>query len=363
VTTISRRPFGVAPGGTPVELVTVANGAGVELSLLGYGAAIGRLVTPDRNGRRANIALGFPSLAGYVEHTGHHFGATVGRYANRIAGGRFTLGGELIQLPRNDGENSLHGGPSGFDRQVWDLVATAARPEEARVHFRHVSADGEMGYPGEVEAVVTYTLTESSSLRIDYRATTDKLTILNLTNHTLWNLAGEGAGTIEDHVLALNARSYTPIDDALVPTGEIAPVAETPLDFIVPTPIGMRVRDDFEQLTHAGGYDHNFVLERADATSLELAARLEEPCSGRVLEVHTTEPGLQLYSGNFLDGSLTGPGGRPYEFRGGLALETQHFPDSPNHETFPSTVLRPADAFASTTVYRFGIRDDRAGNP
>ena len=352
----------MAPGGSPVELVTVANTSGVELTLISYGAAVAGLITPDRAGRRANIALGFPSLAGYLEHTGHFFGATVGRFANRIGGGQFALESHVVQLARNDGENSLHGGPCGFDRHVWDIVATSTRPDEARVLLRHVSVDGEMGYPGTLEATVAYTLTESSSLRIDYRATTDMPTVINLTNHTLWNLAGEGAGTIDGHVLTLNARSYTPIDDALVPTGEVASVAGTPLDFTVPTPIGARAGDDFDQLRLARGYDHNFVLDRVDATSLEFAARVEEPRSGRVIEVHTTEPGLQLYSGNFLDGSLTGPTGHPYDVRSGVALETQHFPDSPNHENFPSTVLRPGAVFASTTVYRFGVRADRAGN-
>ena len=359
MTSISRQPFGVAPGGSPVELVTAANTSGVELTLISYGAAVARLITSDRAGRRANIALGFPSLAGYVEHRGHFFGATVGRFANRIGGGQFALEGAVVQLVRNDGENSLHGGSCGFDRHVWDIVATSACPEEARVLLRHVSVDGDMGYPGRLDAEVAYTLTESSSLRIDYRATTDMPTVINLTNHTLWNLAGEGEGTIEEHVLTLNARSYTPIDDAFVPTGEIAPVMGTPLDFTAPTPIGLRAGDDFEQLTLAGGYDHNFVLDRTDTISLELAARLEHPGSGRLLEVHTTEPGLQLYSGNFLDGSLAGPTGHPYDVRSGVALETQHFPDSPNHENFPSTVLRPGAVFASTTIYRFGVRADR----
>jgi aldose 1-epimerase len=344
------------PDGTPVDLLTVAC-AGLELGLTSYGAALVRLMAPDRDGRRANIALGFASLAGYVENTGHYFGGTIGRHANRIRGGRFTLDGEVVQLPRNDGENSLHGGPGGFDRLVWEVVATSARPDEARVLFRHVSLDGEMGYPGTLDAEVGYTLTESSTLRIDYRATTDRPTVVNLTNHTLWNLAGEGTGTIGDHVLMLNARSYTPIGGDLVPTGEIAPVAGTPLDFAGPTPIGARVGDDFDQLTRAGGYDHNFVLDRRDAAGLSFAARLEEPATGRVLEVHTTEPGIQLYSGNFLDGSLTGPSGRPYGFRDGLALETQHFPDSPNHASFPSTVLRPGDVFASSTLFRFGTTE------
>jgi aldose 1-epimerase len=244
VPSISARPFDVAPDGTSIELVTVANAAGVELSLLGYGAAVARLLAPDRNGQRANIALGFPSLAGYVEHTGHYFGATVGRYANRIAGGRFVLADEVIQLPANDGRNSLHGGADGFDRHPWELVASLAKPEEARVLFRRMSADGEMGFPGTLEAEVAYTLTESSSLRIDYRATTDKATVINLTNHSLWNLAGEGAGTIDDHVLTINAGRYTPIDDELLPTGEIASVAGTPLDFTAPTPIGLRADDD-----------------------------------------------------------------------------------------------------------------------
>jgi aldose 1-epimerase len=343
--------------GLPVEALTLTSGAGIEVSLISFGAAVQELVAPGRDGRHANVVLGFSTLDGYLDDEGHYFGATVGRYANRIAGGRFILDGEVVEVSRNDGENSLHGGPSGFDRHVWAIVATSMRPDEARVLFRRTSADGEMGYPGRLVVEVSYTLAESGSLRIDYRATTDRTTVVNLTNHALWNLAGEEAGTIDDHVLTLRSSSYTPIDAELIPTGELASVAGTPLDFTKPTPIGMRIEDGFVQLNRAGGYDHNFVLDRSGDDSLVLGARVEEPRGGRVLEVLTTEPGVQFYSGNFLDGRLLGPGGNAYDSRAGFALEAQHYPDSPNHEQFPSTILRAGEIFASTTIYRLGISE------
>jgi len=341
------------PDGSPVELLTLSVPAGVEAALINYGAAIQQLWTSDRAGRLANVVLGFPTLDGYLANDDHYFGAVIGRYANRIAHGRFTLDGVVHELSQNEGETSLHGGLRGFDKQVWEVAGTAAGRDGAHVVLRYTSASGEMGYPGRLAVEVAYTLTEDRSLRIDYRAKTDEPTVINLTNHALWNLAGEGTRTVEDHILTLGASRYTPVDEELLPTGEIAPVAKTPLDFTTPTPLGAGIRENFDQLTIARGYDHNFVLDRTNSGSLALAARVEEPESGRTLEVHTTEPGLQLYSGNLLDGSLTGASGRPYGEHQGLALETQHFPDSPNHQHFPSTVLRPNDVFSSTTLYRF----------
>ena len=323
-----------------------------------YGAAIQRLSAPDRHGRLLNVALGFSTLAAYVGNDGHYFGATIGRYANRIGGARFTLDGVEHELVANDGENSLHGGPAGLDKQVWQLVTASADHDSARVVLRHTSHDGEMGYPGTLEVGTTYTLTNDGSLHIAYRASTDRPTVVNLTNHALWNLAGEGRETIDEHRLTVHATRYTPIDSKLIPTGEIAPVAGTPLAFSAPTPIGARLDGSFAQLRLAHGYDHNFVLDRDDARALALAARLEEPRSGRVLEVLTTEPGLQVYSGNFLDGTLVGTSGHPYVQRAGVGLETQHFPDSPHHHNFPTTVLRPGAVLASQTAYRFTVDTD-----
>ena len=320
---------------------------------MSYGAAIHQLWMPDRAGRRANIVLGFSTLDEYVAHDGHYFGATIGRYANRIGRGRFRLDGVAFELPLNDGGSSLHGGPGGFDRRVWEIEEASTGTDEARVELGYTSAGGEMGYPGKLTVQVAYTLAGDCTLRIDYRASTDEPTVVNLTNHALWNLAGEGARTVVDHLLTLGAGRYTPVDEELLPTGEIAPVTGTPLDFTSPARIGARIGENFDQLILAGGYDHNFVLDRTDSHSLAFGARLRDPQSGRTLELHTTEPGLQLYSGNRLDGSLIGPGGQAYFRHGGVALETQHFPDSPNRSHFPSTALRPGDVFASTTLYRF----------
>jgi aldose 1-epimerase len=346
---VTREPFGTAPDGTPVERFTLSSGSGIAVSLIGYGACVQALRAPDRRGRTANIALGFATLDGYVAERGHYFGATVGRYANRIAHAAFELDGRAHRLVPNDGPSSLHGGPVGFDRHAW---RSEVSPAGGAVSFRRTSPAGEMGYPGTLEVEVTYTL-EGNSLRIDYLATTDAPTVVNLTNHTCWNLAGEGSGTIYDHVLTLAAGRYLPVDATLIPTGEIAPVAGTPFDFQRPTPIGARIRDGFDQLTIARGYDHTFALERENAAAAPaFAARVVEPASGRVLEVATTEPGFQLYTGNFLDGTLIGTGGRAYRQGDSLAIETQHFPDSPNRPGFPSTALRPGEALRSTTVYR-----------
>jgi aldose 1-epimerase len=336
---ISRQPFGKTDAGEAVDLFTLADDGGLEVSIMTYGAALHRALVPDRLGNRANVALGFSTLDGYIANTGHYFGATVGRYANRIAHGRFTLDGVVHQLCRNDGDNCLHGGARGFDRKVWAVVACDA----GLLSLACSSVDGEMGFPGDLDVRVKYRLA-AGELRIDYEAMSSAPTVVNLTNHTCWNLAGEGSGSVDGHVLMLAASSFTPVGPDLIPTGEIAAVAGTPLDFRTPVAIGARGRD----------YDHNFVLERKGG-SLELAARVTEPAGGRVLEVLTTEPGIQLYTGTALDGTLTGPAGRPYGRGDCFALETQHFPDSPNRPSFPSTVLRPGETFHSTTVYRLGV--------
>jgi aldose 1-epimerase len=323
--------------------------------VISYGAAVQQVWTPDRHGRRANVALGFSALSGYTGNPSHYFGAVIGRYANRISGGRFELDETTYELVRNDGASSLHGGPRGFDKQVWRTVAAAADRKAARVVFHHASRDLEMGYPGTMQVEAAYTLSVDS-LRLDLRATSDRATVVNLTGHSLWNLAGEGTGPIDDHLLTIDATRYTSLDHALIPTGEIASVRGTPLDFTVATRLGARIDRDHEQLRRANGYDHNFVLERPPGQSLVRAARLEDPASGRRLELSTTEPGLQLYTGNQLDGSLIGTGGRLYGPRAGVALETQHFPDSVHHESFPTTVLRPGGVAASTTICRFSTR-------
>jgi len=336
---IGRRPFGETDTGRQVDLFTLSGGDGVEVSIITYGAAVQSVLAPDRDGRRANVALGFPALRDYTANTGHYFGATIGRYANRIAGGRFVLDGVVHELSRNEGDNCLHGGARGFDTRVWEVLEAS----RGVLALAYTSPDGEMGFPGTLETSVEYRL-EGRELRIDYRATTSAPTVVNLTNHTCWNLAGEGTGSVGDHVLRLLASSFTPVRTDLVPTGEIAPVDGTPLDFRIPTAVGAR----------GWGYDHNFVLDTHDG-SLAAAARVHDPAGGRTLDVLTTEPGIQLYTGTFLDGTLIGTSGSAYRRGDCIALETQHFPDSPNHPAFPSTTLRPGESFASTTVYRFGV--------
>ncbi len=350
---VTKEPFGETRDGAEVDRYLLQSPAGLGVAVITYGAAIQQLVAPDRDGRKANVVLGFTSIEGYERHAGQHFGGIVGRYANRIAHGTFSLDGTTYRLPCNDGANTLHGGTEGFDVRIWEATPPSA-DDSASLVLRLTSPDGEMGFPGTLEAEVTYTLSADGALRIDYRAETDKPTVVNLTNHAYWNLAGEGAGSILDHVLTLPATRYTPIDGTLIPTGELAPVERTPLDFREPAPIGARIRDGFPQLVLARGYDHNFVVEGDDAR-LRLAARVQDPASGRELEVHTTEPGVQFYSGNFLDGTVVGAGGAAYRQGDGLALETQHFPDSPNQPQFPSTVLQPGEVYESTTVYRLSV--------
>ena len=346
---VTRQPFGATPSGEAVELFTLANAHGMEVRVMTYGGIIVSLTVPDRSGRPGDVVLGYDSLAGYLKDS-PYFGAIVGRYGNRIAKGRFTLDGKEYRLATNNGPNHLHGGIRGFDKVVWQ-----AEPfDDARgagVVLRHTSPDGDEGYPGALTAKVTYTLTDRNELRIDYEATTDRPTPVNLTQHSYFNLAG--GGDILGHELTIVADSFTPVDSTLIPTGVIAPVAGTPFDFRTPHPIGERIGAANEQLRFGGGYDHNFVLTRPD-TGLAFAARLSDPVSGRTLEIRTTEPGIQLYSGNFLDGSITGKRGIVYAHRTGLALETQHFPDSPNHSEFPSTILRPGRVYLSTTLWVFG---------
>ncbi|HEV2672492.1 MAG TPA: aldose epimerase family protein [Gemmatimonadales bacterium] len=348
---VSRAPFGHLPDGRAVELFTLTNAHGIEVRAMTYGAIITSIRTPDRTGAQADIVLGFDSLGGYLGGS-PYFGAVVGRYANRIAGGRFTLDGVSYQLARNNGPNSLHGGDRGFDKVVWK-----GEPFETDstvgVTLRYESPDGEEGYPGAVAVQVTYTLNNADELIVDYDASTTRATPINLSQHTYWNLHGDGRGDILDHVLTLNASAFTPVDSTLIPTGTIAPVAGTPFDFLRATAIGARINDQHEQLRFGRGYDHNWVLDRDRQATLVHAARLEDPMSGRQLDIRTTEPGVQFYSGNFLDGTITGKGGRVYGHRTGLCLETQHFPDSPNHANFPSTILRPGQRYQSRTVFAF----------
>ena len=347
---IEKKPFGTTPDGTAVELYTLTNGT-MSVNILTYGGIVHAINVPDRNGKSGNIALGFAKLDDYLTKN-PYFGTITGRYANRIAKGAFTLDGQSYKLATNNGPNALHGGLAGFDKKVWKAKEVQGA-NGAGLELTYTSPDGEEGYPGTLTAKVTYTVTDNSELRIDYDATTDKPTIVNLTNHTYFNLAGEGADSILGHELMLNASAFTPVDATLIPTGEIAKVAGGPMDFTIPTAIGARIRNDDQQLVFGRGYDHNWVLDKPSAGALSLAARVREPTTGRVMEVSTTEPGIQFYAGNFLDASLVGTSGKMYRQADGFCLETQHFPDSPNHPEFPSTVLKPGDHYKSTTVYRF----------
>ncbi len=343
------RPYGTTADGAAVEEYTLRNDAGLEVKLITFGGILTSIRVPDRNGRLVNIALGFDRLAKYeAEHP--YFGAITGRYANRIAGGKFRLDGVDYQLFTQDGLSSLHGGEIGFDKRIW-----AARQVERGVELSYLSPAGEEGYPGNLKVTARYRLSEGNVLRIDYWAETDAPTVLNLTNHSYFNLMGEGEGAIYDHVLTLNADNYTPTNANQIPTGEIASVTGTPFDFRIPKAIGPGQRSAHPQIIMAKGYDHNFALNRAGLSEGELgfAARVYEPRSGRVMEVWTTEPGVQFYAGNFLDTTLVGASGRLYRQSDGLALETQHFPNSPNQPDFPSTALRPGQRFQSATEYRF----------
>ncbi|MBQ1088014.1 aldose epimerase family protein [Streptomyces sp. B93] len=342
--------FGRLADGTKVYRWSLANG-GTRMKVLSYGGIVQSLEIPDRRGRYANVSLGFDTIEEYVASS-PYFGALIGRYGNRIDKGRFTLDGTTYQLSVNDGENSLHGGAQGFDKRIWDIEPfTHGTDVGLRLHY--TSADGEMGYPGTLRTQVTYTLTRHGDWRIDYEATTDKPTVVNLTSHVYFNLAGESSGTIYDHELSIDASRYTPVDAGLIPTGELARVAGTPFDFRRAKTVSRDIRVAHQQLLYGQGLDHNWVLDKGITTRPGHAATLRDPSSGRTMRIATTEPGLQFYSGNFLDGTLVGTGGTVYRQGDGLCLETQHFPDSPNKPGFPSTVLRPGQTYRTTTVHSF----------
>ena len=348
---VSLTPFGQTADGTGIDLITLRNQRGVEIRVMTYGGIILSIRTLDRTGASDDIALGYDTAAGYFRNS-TYFGVLVGRYANRIAKAQFTLDGKTYTLPANNGVNSLHGGTMGWDQKVWkaDPFQNAAG---VGVALSLTSPDGDQGYPGEVNATVTYTLSDDSRLIVDYDATSNAPTVINMTQHTYFNLAGSKATDILGHELTINADRYTPVDDTLIPTGQLAPVDGTPFDFRLPTKIGARIDQDNEQLRRGKGYDHNWVLNRSGA-GLSPAAVAKDPVTGRTVEIFTTEPGIQFYSGNFLDGTNTGKGGKVYIHRGGFCLETQHYPDSPNQPSFPSTVLRPGGRYTSQTVFKFG---------
>jgi len=346
--TIKKSDFGKMPDGTPVSLYTLTNAKGMEARIMTRGGVVVSLKVPDRKGQLTDVVLGHDTLAEYNADRGTYFGALIGRYANRIGHAMFTLNGTTYKLARNNGENSLHGGLEGFDRRVW-----SAKEAPGGLELTYRSKDMEEGYPGNLTAVVTYTLTDDNRLRIRYTATTDKPTVLNLTNHSYWNLRGEG--DILGHLVTLNADRYTPVDSGLIPTGVLAPVAGTPFDFRKPNTPGARINANDPQLKLGKGYDHNWVLNRT-GNGLELAARVEETTSGRVMEIYTDQPGIQFYTGNFLDGSVKGKGGKPANPHAAFCFETQHFPDSPNKPAFPSTVLKPGEKYDTTTEFRFSAK-------
>jgi aldose 1-epimerase len=342
--------FGKTAEGQDVSLFTLQNASGMKAALTNYGATVTSLYVPDRNGNFDDVVLGFPSLDGYLKDN-PYFGSIVGRYGNRIGKGRFALDGVEYKLAANNGENHLHGGMKGFNKVVWS-AEPVKQDSAVGVKFSYLSKDGEEGYPGNLSCAVTYWLTSNNELKIQYHATTDKATPVNLTHHGYFNLAGQGTGDILNHQMEIFADRFTPVDRGLITTGELRSVEGTPMDFRQPHAIGERIGNDDEQLKFGLGYDHNWVLNSSNG-SLALAARVHEPTTGRVMEVWTTEPGLQFYSGNFLDGTLTGKDGRVYQHRHGLCLETQHFPDSPNKPDFPSTILQPGETYNTETVYRF----------
>jgi len=347
--------FGKTSEGISVYRYVLTNNQGAEAVVISYGATLVSLKVPDRAGKPADVVLGYDSLEGY-EQGKAYFGGTIGRYGNRIARGEFTLDRTVFHLPKNDGPNSLHGGSVGFNKRIWTGVARS-RPDAQVLELSYTSANGEEGYPGTLKVKVTYTLpAEANELHIDYTARTDQDTVINLTNHSYFNLSADINKEIVDHQLLLRAPQFTPVDSTLIPTGELRAVGGTPFDFTKLTAIGAHINQDDEQLKFGKGYDHNWVLERSEKGGLSLAAEVFEPSSGRVLEVLTTEPGIQFYSGNFLDGAAKGKGGQLYAHRTGLCLETQHFPDSPNHPNFPSTVLKPGETYRSSTVLRFSTR-------
>ncbi len=352
--TMKKQPFGKTSDGREVDLYTLSNTSGMEVSITNFGGIIVSLKVPDRAGKSDDVVLGYDSLDGYLTNKAF-FGAIIGRYGNRIAHGTFTLNGTAYKLPKNDGDNTLHGGPEGFNKRLW-TAKDVSTPKGQALELTYKSADGEEGFPGNLSAKVVYTLSHQNELTIAYSATTDKDTVVNLTNHSYFNLTGQGASDILEHQLMIRGDRITAVDNTLIPTGELRPVKATPFDFTRPTAIGARIKQDDPQLKVGKGYDHNWVLSTWSKTTPALAAEAYDPKSGRVLQVLTTEPGVQFYSGNFLDGTITGKGGKVYNHRYGFCLETQHFPDSPNHPAFPSTVLKPGHKYATTTIFKFSTR-------
>jgi aldose 1-epimerase len=350
--TITSAPFGETLDGAAVELYTLRNGHGMEAHIATYGGIVTYLSTPDRHGHFADVVLGYDNLAGYL-NSSPYFGALIGRYGNRIAHGRFTLDGVNYSLAINNGVNALHGGRVGFDKVVWKVAGATVTPDGPQLILSHVSQDGDEGYPGNLKVTAVYTLTKDDALRLDYKATTDRDTVINLTQHSYFNLRGHG--DILGHVVQIHADRFTPVDATLIPTGELRAVAGTPFDFRAPTAIGARIGQADEQLHFANGYDDNWVTDNSTG-ALAVMASVYDPETGRILEVSSTEPGLQFYTGNFLDGSITGKGGWVYGFRNALVMEPQHFPDSPNHANFPSVVLKPGQTYKNTIIYRFSAR-------
>ncbi len=346
---ITPQPFGKTQDGTPVEIYTLRNAAGMTARIITYGGIVQSLDVPNKKGNFGDVVLGYDTLDGYLTNS-PYFGALIGRYGNRIAKGHFTLDGKTYTLAVNNGSNSLHGGLKGFDKVVWQVVRAEYTAQGPQLELTYTSPDGEEGYPGTLTVTALYTVTQNNELRLDYTATTDQDTIVNLTQHSYFNLAGQG--DILGHVVYLNADTYTPVDSTLIPTGELRPVDGTPFDFHSPATIGSRVNASDEQIKFGGGIDHNWVINHPMG-KLALDAWVSEPTSGRVMEVWSTEPGLQFYSGNFLDGTIKGKGGQVYPYRGAIAMEPQHFPDSPNHPNFPSVVLKPGEVYHNTIIYKF----------
>jgi len=351
---MEKKAFGTTSDGKAADLYVLTNKNGMEVSITNYGGIVTSIKVPDRSGKMADVVLGYDALDGYVADK-VYFGALVGRYCNRIGHAEFSIDGTKYTLAKNNGDNTLHGGIKGFNKALWDAKDVSKRDEPA-LELTYLSKDGEEGFPGNLKVTVVFTLTGKNELKIDYSATTDKKTVVNLTNHSYFNLAGQGSGDILKTVLRIEADKITPVDSGLIPTGDLKSVQGTPFDFRKPTAIGERINADDEQLKLGKGYDHNFVLIKNKPNGLTLAARAEEPTSGRVLEVWTTEPGTQLYTGNFLDGSIHGKGGVAYTQRSAFCLETQHFPDSPNHPKFPSTLLAPGQRYHTTTIYKFSSK-------
>lgn len=346
--TVKKADFQAEINGKKTGLYVLQNNQGMKVAITNYGGRIVSWMVPDKDGNFDDVVLGFNSIEGYLNANEIYFGALIGRYGNRIDEGKFTLNGTEYSLAKNNGPNHLHGGPGGFHNVVWD----AKQLDKQHLRLEYYSKDGEEGYPGNLKVQVLYILNDNNELKIDYTAVTDKETIVNLTNHAFFNLAGAASGAINDHQLMINAREYTPVDATLIPTGEIAPVKDTPFDFTTSTAIGKRLNQENQQLDYGKGYDHNFILDKEEQGTLSLAARVHEPQSGRVMEIYTTEPGIQFYGGNFLDGSDTGKEGKPYEFRTAFCLEPQHYPDSPNYSNFPSVVLTPDSVYHSLSIYK-----------